>query len=363
MSVEPVPDFFKLVEELDVVARLKVDTAHTTVRLATGGVAYTEGDPSDSVFLIASGVVEATTQSPDRKQSRSVAYIRRGAFFGEIGVLTGHPRLATIRACQETKLFRFEKEKFLHLLQTIPAFGNYFSHILATRLHSTSSEAYQAVYGLDLSGNLQSFDLLTIFQAVTGMHHTGELKLHNTSNEPIGSFFFRDGRVEQARFVHLVGVEAVWQGFVQSATEGGFTFRVVNEPTIPGDGDHVIEMESTGLLIEGVSRRDAYQAIPESLRTMTGRLSPKAEALGWTDPENAAVAARVWELIARRPQTLKSLWRRLNYSALTFLETVRILLDSGRAELLPETPEAPEITRKLDPPEKAVETDPAQSPG
>jgi CRP-like cAMP-binding protein len=338
MSDQIVPDFFQLVEGLEAVARIKIDTAHTTLRLNAGDVVYNEGTPADSVYIIAAGVVEATTQSPDRKQSRSIAYMKRGSCFGEIGVLTGAPRLAAVRACQATKLFRFEKEKFLHLLRTIPEFGDYFSRSLALRLHATSAEAQQAIYSLDLSGNLQRFDLLTIFQAITGMHHSGELKLHNSAHELIGSFSFRDGRVEQARFAHLVGLEAVWQGFIQSATEGAFTFRVGNEEAPPAEGDHRIEMESTGLLIEGVSKRDAYQAMPETLRAMEGRLSRKASELEWSDPETAPAAEAIWELIERRPQPLESLWRRFNYSELTFLEAVRALLDLGRAELSPERP-------------------------
>ena len=194
--------------------------------------------------------------------------MRQGTVFGEIGVLTGQSRLATVRACQPTKLFRFEKEKFLHLLHTIPAFGEFFCRILAVRLHETSSQAHHAVYELDLSGSLKCFDLLTIFQAITGMHHTGELRLNNSANEQVGSFFFREGRVDEARFMHLVGIEAVWQGFIQSAAEGAFDFRLCEEPSIPGDGDHVIQMESTGLLIEGVTKRDAYQALTEARRAL-----------------------------------------------------------------------------------------------
>src|SRR5277367_1304136 len=107
---------------------------------------------------------------------------------------------------------------FLNLLEKIPKMGAYFSRNLARRLHQTATEAHLNVYELDLSGNLRHFDLLTIFRAITGMGRSGELHLHNSANELIGSFFFREGRIEHARFVHLEGIEAIWQGFVQSCT-------------------------------------------------------------------------------------------------------------------------------------------------
>lgn len=353
----PVSDFFQMVEGLDAVARIKIDTTCTTERFETGQVICREGDPGDSIYIIAGGVVEATTQSADRTQSRSVAYLRRGAFFGELGVLTGQPRMATIRACQEVKLFRFEKEKFLKLLRTIPEIGDYFTRILAQRLHATSSEAHQKVYELDLRGNLQRFDLLTIFQAITGMHHTGELKLHNSANEQIGSFFFREGHVVEARFVHLVGLEAVWQGFIQSTSDGTFTFHARSEPTVPGDADHAIEMDSTGLLIEGISRRDTFQAMSGPMRNLAGRLSRKAEVLDWTDPGTAAAVLQIWELISKRPQLLASMWRRLHFSALTFVQAVEALVGSGKAEILSE----PEIPQEK-PPETPPEAEKASEP-
>ena len=80
-----VADFFQLVEGLDAIARIKIDTAHTTVRFETGQVICREGEPGDALYIVAGGVVEATTQSADRTQSRSVAYLRRGAFFRRTG--------------------------------------------------------------------------------------------------------------------------------------------------------------------------------------------------------------------------------------------------------------------------------------
>jgi hypothetical protein len=227
---------------------------------------------------------------------------------------------------------------FLALLEKIPKLGAYFSRNLARRLHQTSTEAHLSVYSLDLSGNLQHFDLLTIFQAITSMGRSGELRLNNSAYDLIGGFFFREGRVEYARFVHLEGVEAVWQGFVESATEGTFTFRVMEKPTLPFAEEHLIELESTNLLLEGVGRRDTYQSIPEVLRQMEGRLSRTTELLQWDDPATSPIAERIWELIAKRPQPLASLWRRLNYSALTFLEVVAVLMKTEQAELLADGP-------------------------
>lgn len=337
-------NFFTLLELLDVGSRLEIDAVCAKLSFDAHQLVYNQGDPSSSVYIVAAGTVEAVTQSPDGRQTRSLGFMSRGDFFGDLGVLTSQPRLAAIRTCEPTQVLQIEKLAFLRLLEKVPKMGAYFSRNLARRLHATSTEAHLNIYSVDLSGNLQHFDLLTIFQAITSMGRTGELRLNNSSHDLIGGFFFREGRVEHARFVHLEGVEAVWQGFAESTTEGNFTFRVMDKPTLPFTPAHVIELESTDLLMQGVTRRDTYHAIPEEWRKMEGRLNRKTESLHWADPETAALAGRIWELTAKRPQVLSSLWRRLNYSALTFLEVVAELIKTEQAELLVDAPEEPATT-------------------
>lgn len=332
-------NFFTLLELLDPGSRLEVEGACTKVSFPANHVVYEQGDPSNALYIVSAGTVEALTKSPDGKQTRSVAFMGKGDFFGDLGILTNHPRLATVRACEPVKLLQMEKLAFQRMLEKVPKMGAYFSRNLARRLHETSTQAHVNVYSLDLSGNLQHFDLLTIFQAITSMSRSGELFLHNSNNELIGSFFFRTGRVENARFSHLVGLEAIWQGFIESTCDGTFIFRVREEPSAPPFGEeNRIKLESTDLLIQGVTHRDTFQAMPESLRKMEGRLSHIGEALTWDVPETQALAERIWELISKRPQPLETLWRRLNYSALTFLETVTQLVSSGQAELQAEPP-------------------------
>ena len=333
-------NFFTLLEMLDVGSRLQIEGVCTQRSAQAHEIIYQQGAPPDSIYIVASGVVEALTQSPDGLQSRSVGFMGRGDFFGDLAVLTGQPRLAMVRACEETKLLHIEKMAFLQLLDKIPKLGAYFTRNLARRLYKTSTQAHMAIYSLDLSGNLRHFDLLTIFQAITSMGRSGELQLNNSAYELIGSFFFREGKVEHARFAHLDGVEALWQGFVESCCDGSFTFRVVDQPSVPFTDDHRVDLACTDLLMRGVTRRDVFYALPEPLRRMEGRLGRVAELLVWTETETQPLAGRIWELMAKRPQPLDSLWRRLSYSSVTFLEVVSELIAQGQAEWM-ETP-APE---------------------
>ena len=70
----------------------------TTVRsFATDQVVVREGEPGTSLFLIEEGDVEVRTTDPSGRRLL-LARLGAGEFFGEVSVLTGTPRTATIVA-------------------------------------------------------------------------------------------------------------------------------------------------------------------------------------------------------------------------------------------------------------------------
>ncbi|MFL6247057.1 MAG: cyclic nucleotide-binding domain-containing protein [Thermoanaerobaculia bacterium] len=86
-----------------------------------GSVIITEGDPGTSMYLIASGEVKVFTRGTGAGGgSLYLARLGEGDFFGEVSVLTGKPRTATITASQRTELLRLDKEKLDGLLSKYP---------------------------------------------------------------------------------------------------------------------------------------------------------------------------------------------------------------------------------------------------
>ena len=83
-----------------------------------GSVIISEGDPGSSMYLIVSGEVKVYTRG-----TSGTVYLARlgeGDFFGEVSVLTGKPRTATITASQRTELLRLDKEKLDTALSKYP---------------------------------------------------------------------------------------------------------------------------------------------------------------------------------------------------------------------------------------------------
>jgi CRP-like cAMP-binding protein len=334
MAIDFEANFFTLLELLDAASRLEVESASKAVNVQAGQIVYAQGDPANTVYIVAAGRVEAFTHSPDGRQTRTINIMGKGDFFGDLAVLTGQSRLAGVRAVEPTKLIQFEKLAFVKMLEKVPKVGAFFARNLAKRLHHTSTEANLSIYSIDLAGNLEHFDMLVIIYTINSSGRTGELEIHNAENEVIGSFFFREGRLENARVLHLAGLEAVWQVAVAPVTAGTFIFRIKDEPATPYPDEQKIEIESTDLLAKGVEYGQIFQEIPEHLRRMDVKINRRFVELTWADEATQPLANRIWELIAKRPQPLETLWRLLNCSSLTFLLTVNQLVNTGQVEVL-----------------------------
>lgn len=86
----PIPLFSALSSE----AYTSLTDRCTITRRGPGEVVFSRGEPSDAIFVVIEGAVEVRLEDT----GPSVATLGEGQFFGEIGVLTGKPRGATIQA-------------------------------------------------------------------------------------------------------------------------------------------------------------------------------------------------------------------------------------------------------------------------
>ncbi|HUJ15706.1 MAG TPA: cyclic nucleotide-binding domain-containing protein [Thermoanaerobaculia bacterium] len=86
-----------------------------------GDVIITEGEPGLSMYVIAHGEVKVYTRGAGGSGgSVYLAKLGEGDFFGEVSVLTGKPRTATITASKPTELLRLDKEKLDNALAKYP---------------------------------------------------------------------------------------------------------------------------------------------------------------------------------------------------------------------------------------------------
>jgi hypothetical protein len=80
------------------------------VTVEPGATVVREGEDSDALYVIASGEVEATARGADGPVRLRV--MRAPDYFGEIGVLRGVPRTATVSTLAQTVLWRIPADVF-----------------------------------------------------------------------------------------------------------------------------------------------------------------------------------------------------------------------------------------------------------
>jgi zinc transporter ZupT len=88
--------------------------------LKAGEILFKAGDPGDALYIVARGKVEVLSNgAPGAGASGgAIAVLGDGHAFGEMSLLSGGPRTATIRAVEDTDLLEISKEDFDRLVAT-----------------------------------------------------------------------------------------------------------------------------------------------------------------------------------------------------------------------------------------------------
>jgi CRP-like cAMP-binding protein len=94
--------------------------AHVSERhVDAGETLFRAGDPGDALYIVERGVVEVLQARQDMPTSeQTIAELGEGKAFGEMALLSGAPRTATIRAKTDTELLQIGKDDFDRLVAT-----------------------------------------------------------------------------------------------------------------------------------------------------------------------------------------------------------------------------------------------------
>ena len=107
------------------------------LRFAGGEPIIRQGDPGESMFVVLSGTVEVTA-AEDGLGPVALAHLGPGDFFGEMSLMTGAARSATVTAVAETQVLEVDKVSFRGVLAAEPSLVAKISDSLSTRLGERS---------------------------------------------------------------------------------------------------------------------------------------------------------------------------------------------------------------------------------
>lgn len=104
----------------------------STVRLNGGDTLFDEGDPGGSLYVVVFGRLRAVQRDSSGNQ-RVLGEIGRGESVGEMALLTGEPRSATVSAIRDTELVKLTKVAFEQLVEREPRVMLEMSRLLIER--------------------------------------------------------------------------------------------------------------------------------------------------------------------------------------------------------------------------------------
>jgi CRP-like cAMP-binding protein len=110
-------------------ARLALSRAAAEHIYAAGESIVRQGDAGNSMFVVVSGRVRIVLEP----SGQEVAVTGPGGFFGEMSMLTGDPRTATVRALDDVHLLEIPAERFREIAIERPGLVEHISTVVEAR--------------------------------------------------------------------------------------------------------------------------------------------------------------------------------------------------------------------------------------
>jgi predicted acylesterase/phospholipase RssA/CRP-like cAMP-binding protein len=120
------------------------------LRVRGGDTLIRQGDPSDALFIVVHGRLRASIGTPG-SNGKIVGEIRRRDVIGEMGVLTGAPRSATITAVRDSLLAELRVDSHGQLLTRSPELLLALARVVVQRANQTTTAPKQDTGGTVLA--------------------------------------------------------------------------------------------------------------------------------------------------------------------------------------------------------------------
>jgi hypothetical protein len=105
-----------------------------------GSILVTEGEPGDSLFILTTGLCRAYVRNAEGK-NMEVRQLKEGDFFGEISVLSGRPRTATVTTATPCELLELPRTSLVPIIKAHPNVKTVLEEFFVKRADSSDESA------------------------------------------------------------------------------------------------------------------------------------------------------------------------------------------------------------------------------
>ena len=121
-------------EPIKISPQLLAKAGASTVRLAPGNVVFRDGDAPDKMYVVVSGEVEIHLRDD------VIETVPQGGTFGEMALIDGSPRSATVIAKTDSEVAAIDKRTFMLLVDEMPYFALFVMRNMVDRLRRMNEQ-------------------------------------------------------------------------------------------------------------------------------------------------------------------------------------------------------------------------------
>lgn len=140
-------------------ARLSLSRSASDSLFAADEAIVRQGEQGSSMFVVLKGTVKVVLEP----SGQDVATVGAGGFFGEMSMLTGEPRSATVRAVSDVQALEIAADDMRRLAQATPGLIEHISQVVAARrvglaqAEATAAAAVQSHAPQSLLARIQAY--------------------------------------------------------------------------------------------------------------------------------------------------------------------------------------------------------------
>lgn len=161
-----------------------VSGGFTINKVKKGEIIFYQSDESTDLYIVLEGSVKACLIDPEDKEL-VLNIFKKGDFFGELSLLDGRPRSATIIAIDDSVIGVLRREKFLTLLKNNPMIAISLLSAMVERIRITD-EMLGAMAFLDVSRRIVKI-LLNIAEKEGEKTEDGLIKIKRITHRELAS--------------------------------------------------------------------------------------------------------------------------------------------------------------------------------
>ncbi len=147
-----------------------IEAAGTVREVSANTLLFSEGDAAQELFLIISGAVEIF--KPQAEMEQHLAIMRAGECFGEIALVEGGARTASVKTLEDSQFFVLSQDAFFPLLTRSPRLLSQVIGSVSQKMRQANQERYEQ----ELKARTRELEQerqrqLMLQQLVTGIAH------------------------------------------------------------------------------------------------------------------------------------------------------------------------------------------------